>query len=161
DFQPAPGRVRDDAIQHLQDVASLAEASNLSLIVTLFTGHMSGVNWLPEWAVADGGRLPTRFPVFSNGKLAAASPRNWYTDAEVLDSQMLLAHEVAGALRRQPGLWAYDLGNENSNCVVPPSRESAVWWLESMAAAIRSVDSDHEITLGLHSEDLEEDRHLG
>jgi len=56
---------------------------------------------------------------------------------------------------------AYDLGNENSNCVVPPSRAAAVAWLEAMADAIRAVDATHLITLGLHIENLEEDRRLG
>src|SRR5262249_7126391 len=87
--------------------------------------------------------------------------KNWYSDEGVLSAQCLLAREVAAALRNHRALWAYDLGNENSNCVVPPSRESATAWLERITNAIRSVDSSHPITIGQSAEDLEEDRMLG
>jgi len=160
DFQPAPERISGDALRELKEVADAAASNQLSLIVTLFTGHMSGVNWLPNWALmtgSDGGR----FRVFENGRIADGTPRNWYTDSEVRRAQVLLARTVAETLGDHPALWAYDLGNENSNCVVPPSRASAAEWLDSIAGAIRAVDPAHEITLGLHAEDLEEDRHLG
>jgi endo-1,4-beta-mannosidase len=90
-----------------------------------------------------------------------AKPRNWYGDPAVLSAQLLLAREVASALGKHPALWAFDLGNENSNCVVPPSRESAVRWLDAVVGEIRAIDSSHQVTIGLHMEDLEEDRNLG
>jgi endo-1,4-beta-mannosidase len=159
DFQPEPARVSARALDDLQQVAGLAAKNELSLIVTLFTGHMSGVNWLPQWATRPGP--PGRFRVVSKGRVAACEPRNWYLDSEVQQAQALLAREVAQVLRSEPALWAYDLGNENSNCAVPPDRNSAVQWLGRMAEAIRSSDANHAITLGLHAEDLEEDRRLG
>ena len=47
-------------------VADLASALGLALVPTLFTGHMSGVNWIPAWALggSDGDR---RFRVVSRG----------------------------------------------------------------------------------------------
>jgi hypothetical protein len=45
--------------------------------------------------------------------------------------------------------------------VVPPSRAAVVAWLDAIADAIRAVDATHPLTLGLHMEDLEEDRRLG
>lgn len=93
--------------------------------------------------------------------MARATLKNWYADPAVMRAQALLAREVAAALGRHPALWAYDLGNENSNCVVPPTRDAAIAWLETIIGAIRKVDSTHPITIGLHMEDLEEDRRLG
>jgi len=121
---------------------------------------MSGVNWLPEWALEPGKSI-SRFRIVSGGKVVCATPRNWYGDAGILSAQCLLAREVTSALSKHPALWAYDLGNENSNCVIPPSRESATEWLDRIAGEIRSIDSTHPITIGLHMEDLEEDRKLG
>ena len=43
----------------------------------------------------------------------------------VAAAQALLAGEAAAALAGHDALWAWDLGNENSNCVVPPNRASA------------------------------------
>jgi endo-1,4-beta-mannosidase len=78
-----------------------------------------------------------------------------------MQAQIILAQEVASAIGDHPALWAYDLGNENSNCVVPPARDAAIEWLERMTDALREVDKSHSITIGLHMEDLEEDRRLG
>jgi endo-1,4-beta-mannosidase len=121
---------------------------------------MSGVNWLPAWAL-ESGEEAQRFRIVAGGKVVRARLKNWYGDQGIINAQALLAREVAGALKDHPALWAYDLGNENSNCVVPPTCEAAVAWLETITGAIRAVDASHPITIGLHMEDLEEDRRLG
>jgi len=159
-FQPSANRVSERALQRLVTVADLASGAGLSVVPTLFTGHMSGANWAPEWALNVGAESP-RFPVVSGGKIVRATLKNWYTDSHILKAQCLLAREVVSALSKHPAVWAYDLGNENSNCVVPPSHDSAINWLEEITGEIRRVDSTHSITIGLHMEDLEEDRNLG
>jgi endo-1,4-beta-mannosidase len=160
DFQPRPSEVSETSLCRLVNVANAAADHRLALVVTLFTGHMSGVNWLPEWAIVRGHGT-RRFRTVSDGYVVDAVPRNWYGEENIRRAQELLAREVAQCLGNHPALWSYDLGNENSNCAVPPSRASAVAWLESIASAIRSIDSYHPITIGLHAEDLEEDRRLG
>jgi endo-1,4-beta-mannosidase len=51
DFQPTPVRVDGEMLARLVVVADLAAGLGLQLIPTLFTGHMSGVNWIPPWAL--------------------------------------------------------------------------------------------------------------
>src|SRR5205085_8070927 len=53
------------------------------------------------------------------------------------------------------------LGNENSNCVIPPSAVAARAWLARLTETIRQGDERARVTVGLHMEDLEEDRRLG
>jgi endo-1,4-beta-mannosidase len=159
-FQPAPDVVSSEMLDRLVTVAALAERSGLAIMPTLFTGHMSGVNWIPQWAAGGSDRDP-RFRVVVDGRVTASGLRNWYTDAEVTRAQVLLAGEAASALAGHRALWAWDLGNENSNCVVPPSRASAERWLERLTGAIRTADPTALVTIGLHMEDLEEDRILG
>jgi endo-1,4-beta-mannosidase len=162
DFQPAPDRVSSDNLCNLAKVADVAAAEGLSLVVTFFTGHMSGANWLPPWALAlTESASASRFPIISEGRLVSAIPKNWYTDEAIMTAQAFLAREVAGCLSGHRAIWAWDLGNENSNCVIPPTHASGLRWLELMASEIRFVDPTHAITLGLHMEDLEEDRNLG
>jgi len=62
DFQPARNRVDPVMLERLVTVADLAGELGLVLVPTLFTGHMSGVNWIPGWALGGSGRakLPTR-----------------------------------------------------------------------------------------------------
>ena len=161
DFQPREGAVDEPSLANLVSVADIAARCDLSLIVTLFTGHMSGVNWIPAWALAPRGERDARFRVVAGKRVVDAGLRNWYEDAGVAASQALLARTVAQALADHPALWAYDLGNENSNCTLPPTRDAGRRWLTQQAEAIRAVDRRHPITLGLHMEDLERDRRLG
>jgi endo-1,4-beta-mannosidase len=166
DFQPTPDQVSKHALDRLVLVADAARARDLSLLPTLFTGHMSGVNWLPDWAVDPHARFDStspeaRFRVVSDNRVRRGKARNWYSDRIVGDAQEQLAAAAAAALQGHPALWAWDLGNENSNCCVPPTRQAGVAWLERMSTCIRAADSTVAITIGLHMEDLIEDRRLG
>ena len=160
DFQPAPTAVSDRSLALLLTVANTARRHDLRIIPTLFTGHMSGANFIPEWALGD--KAPTaRFRVIANDRVVDRAMRNWYTDPLVLEAQALLARECARVLVGHPALWGWDLGNENSNCCAPPTSEDGRRWLDRIASAIRLVDPACGITLGLHMEDLEDDRRIG
>ncbi|HEY2666248.1 MAG TPA: cellulase family glycosylhydrolase [Actinomycetota bacterium] len=170
DAQPAAGTIDPTVLADLVDVANAAGEAGVELIVTLFTGHMSGVNWIPAWATGAGwgtsGRGTSgdrRFRVVSGGRVQPdeSGLRNWYTDPEVTAAQERLAGAAAGALGGHPAIWAWDLGNENSNCTVPPDRLAGEAWLERMTGAIRAADPGRPITIGTHMEDLEEDRGIG
>jgi len=160
DFQPGPESVDAGMLERLVTVADSAEGAGLVVMPTLFTGHMSGVNWIPAWALG-GSSGDSRFRVVSGGGFTGAHLRNWYTDPDIGRAQALLAKEAATALAGHEALWAWDLGNENSNCVIPPTRVSARTWLQRMTAALREVDPAVPVTIGLHMEDLEDDRMLG
>jgi len=182
DAQPAAGGVDPGVLGHLVDVADAAGEAGVELIVTLFTGHMSGVNWIPSWAVGPaastgplrgaspessgplrGASGDPRFRVIAGGRVQpdGSGLRNWYSDPEVSAAQERLASAAAGALAGHPAVWLWDLGNENSNCTVPPDRLAGDAWLERMAGAIRTADPGRPITIGTHMEDLEEDRGIG
>jgi endo-1,4-beta-mannosidase len=160
DFQPAPETVNAAMLHRLVTVADLAETAGLAVMPTLFTGHMSGVNWIPPWALG-GSDGDDRFRVVSGGGLTRSGLRNWYTDPGVGRAQAVLATAASAALAGHDAVWAWDLGNENSNCVKPPTRSSARDWLQRITTAIRAADPAVLITMGLHMEDLEEDRMLG
>ena len=159
-FQPAPDEVDRQMLGRLVTVADVAGSAGLAIIPTLFTGHMSGVNWAPAWAL-DESRSDDRFRIVSGGKVVNGGLRNWYTDPVVGAAQALLAGEAAAALAGHEALWAWDLGNENSNCVVPPNRSTGRRWLERIASEIRAAGATVPVTVGLHMEDLEEDRKIG
>jgi endo-1,4-beta-mannosidase len=160
DFQPTSSRVDSRMVDRLVSTLHLASAAGLVVMPTLFTGHMSGVNWIPPWALG-GDAGDARFRVVSGRRVEASRLASWYTDASITRAQSSLAGEVAGALSGHEALWAWDLGNENSNCVVPPDKAHAREWLLRMTDAIRGADAGALVTLGLHMEDLEQDRMLG
>src|ERR1051325_4491831 len=160
DFQPSPKTVDPEMLERLVAVADLAGELGLALVPTLFTGHMSGVNWIPAWALG-GTDGDGRFRVVSRGKGVKGGLRNWYTDPAVLDAQLLLAAKAAAELAGHDAIWAWDLGNENSNCVTPPTQATARAWLARLTSVIRGADERARVTVGLHMEDLEQDRQLG
>jgi endo-1,4-beta-mannosidase len=159
-FQPQPDDVDTGMLERLVTVADAADRAGLSIVPTLFTGHMSGVDWIPGWALG-GTERDERFRVMSGGRVVPDGLRNWYADPEIVRAQARLAREAAAALAGHRALWAWDLGNENSNCVVPPDRDAARRWLAEVREAIRSADGAAAVTIGTHMEDLQEDRHLG
>jgi endo-1,4-beta-mannosidase len=161
DAQPTLTTVDSATLSRLVDIADAAVEAGVTLIVSLFVGHMSGVNWIPAWATGglDGD---ARFRVVSGGHAREGSGiRNWYADAAIVAAQERLAATTAAALAGHPGVWAWDLGNENSNCTVPPNHASGEEWLERMTSAIRRNDPGRPLTIGIHMEDLEQDRQIG
>jgi endo-1,4-beta-mannosidase len=162
DAQPGARHIDRHILGRLVDAADAATESDLALIVTLFTGHMSGVNWIPPWATG-GAAGDRRFRVVSGGQVrpAGSGLRNWYSDPDVVGAQERLAAATAGALSGHPAVWAWDLGNENSNCTLPPDRSTAEAWLQRMTGAIRRGDPGRLVTVGIHMEDIEEDRGIG
>ena len=160
DFQPTPREVDRRMLDRLVAVADLAAAADIALVPTLFTGHMSGVNWIPAWALG-GTDSDHRFRVVSDGRVKGSALRNWYADPLVTGAQARLAADTAGALAGHQAVWMWDLGNENSNCVISPTRPLAREWLRRISSAIRSADPSARLTVGLHMEDLENDRVLG
>lgn len=147
---------------NLVDAADAAVEAGVELIVTLFVGHMSGVNWIPGWATG-GTDGDARFRVVTPGAAPGGGRvlRNWYSDPGIAAAQERLARTVVTALHGHPGVWLWDLGNENSNCTIPPDASAAEAWLDRMTSAIRSSDPGRPITAGLHMEDLEDDRRIG
>ena len=161
DAQPTSSRIDKAILQRLVDIADAAVETGLTLIVTLFVGHMSGVNWIPSWATGGTGG-DRRFRVISRDRVnLTAGIRNWYTDTDIIQAQERLAGATATALSGHPGVWAWDLGNENSNCTIPPNRAAGEAWLERITNAIRRNDPGRPLTIGIHMEDLEQDRQIG
>ncbi len=162
DAQPTARRIDHRVLKRLVDAADAATEAGVALIVTLFTGHMSGVNWIPPWAVG-GATGDPRFRVVTGGRVepSVSGLRNWYSDADLVAAQERLAAAAAGALAGHPAVWAWDLGNENSNCTLPPDKPTAEAWLQRMTRAIRRSDPGRLLTVGIHMEDLEEDRGIG
>jgi endo-1,4-beta-mannosidase len=161
DVQPAEASIDNAVLGRLVDAADAATEVGADLIITLFVGHMSGVNWAPDWAAGgvDGDR---RFRVVVDSRASSATGlRNWYSDPAIGDAQERLAAAVASALEGHPAVWMWDLGNENSNCTIPPDTKAGTAWLERMTGAIRAADPGRLITVGLHMEDLENDRRIG
>ncbi|NLB89041.1 MAG: hypothetical protein GX790_07435, partial [Syntrophomonadaceae bacterium] len=158
DFQPQPDLISTVSLNNLCRVADLAKLHNLKLIPTFFCGHMSGINWMPSWLLEDI-TVPSRFLVYSSGNITNAQIKNFYADKELLDAQIFQIEKVCKTLKGHPAIWAYDLGNESSNCYIPTTHSECQNWLKTLTSQVKEI-SHLPVTYGMHAEDLEENRHI-
>lgn len=153
-FQPRPDRVSDEALLSLEAVLRAAERHNICLVVSLFCGHMSGVNWLPGWAVDQSAVSEIR--TVSRGQVVPGAAGDIYTDPALLHAQLVLAQRLASTFAGHGGLAGWDLGNEFSNLRWPSHPEEIARWSSLLTEALRPARVD--VAGGLHAQDLEQDR---
>lgn len=155
DFAPDPGRVDRSMCDRLVAFVDAAGAQGLVCMPTLFTGHMSGVNWLPEWTL-DPASPSRRFRTINRRGVRPYGIGDFYSGA-LLDAQVVFANAVAKSLQKHPALLAWDLGNEFSNLRAPAKPADSASWSKRLTATLES-ESGVAVTAGLHGEDLSEDR---
>lgn len=108
---------------------SIAQENDLQLIVGLITGWMSGRLFLP--------------PALQN--------KNLYQDAEALYLQQLFVQGFVSAMKEQPCIIAWDLGNE-CNCMDEATTPSVARnWTAAIVNAIKARDSSRPVISGMHS----------
>ena len=61
DLNPAPGTVSPKNLDQIQRLLDLARDEGLMVVLTLYTGHMSGCNWFPAWMKKGGDDRPGVF----------------------------------------------------------------------------------------------------
>lgn len=157
DFQPTADRVDPMMLDRLELVMNAIGDAGLKAMPTLFTGHMSGVNWLPEWAL-DAHAPAGRFRTMSRGRFVPFGIGDFYRDP-LLQAQLLFARAVGERLRDHPALSMWDLGNEFSNLREPNEPADAANWSERLSSALIET-SNRPVTAGTHGEDLTRDRNI-
>jgi len=150
-FQPESRKIETSSLRNLAAICEAAHEEGLKIIVTLFVGHLSGMNLLPPWLL-EPKEGKQRFPIYSSFKIRSASILDFFKDKGLREAQRLLVREVANVLQGHPSVFAFDLGNEPSNILLPHEDHFRLW-LEDMVEAAKSYDNV-PLTLGLHQEDL-------
>jgi endo-1,4-beta-mannosidase len=154
-FQPTPKIVPPAMLDQLVEFLEMAGDRNLKVMVTLFTGHMNGLNWLPPWMLLASTER-SQYKVFSMDKVRTNKIMNQYADSEIMEAQIFFLRELTNAVSGHPALYAWNLGNEPSLWSIPPDDFSAELWLQAMTETLKEKDDTIPITLGLHVKDLTE-----
>jgi len=123
-FQPKPKIVPPARLDQLVEFLEMAGDRNLNVMVTLFTGHMNGLNWLPPWMLLASTER-SQYQVFSMDKVRTNKIMNQYVDSEVIEAQIFFLRELTNAVSGHPALYAWNLGNEPSLWSIPPARQSS------------------------------------
>ncbi|MDE2573460.1 MAG: hypothetical protein KGM44_13180 [bacterium] len=154
-LQPDPAQLDEATLANADRVLDLCAQHGLLAMPTLFTGHMSGVNWLPAWTL-DAAQPPGRFRTIARGVEQACGIGDLYADPALLRAQTFCAARLAERWRGHPALWAIDLGNEFSNLREPARPSDAADWSARLCDAL--APAGVATTGGLHGEDVERDR---
>ena len=157
DFQPKPEVISDSALSNLGTVLDVAGELGLSVIPTFFIGHMSGLNWLPEWLLS--GKPHNRFLTFSAGRVIDSGAVNIYEDPTALEAERLLLETVGKEFSSHRAVHSWDISNEIDNVFIPRTPEVASRWLSFVYKTLKSV-SKKPVTFGIHQEDIEGDKHF-
>jgi hypothetical protein len=170
DFQPQADTLDLVMLDRLETLIALASEARLRTMPTLFTGHMSGVNWLPSWAL-DRNRHSRLRTIAGNSETPFAI-HNMYA-GPVLDAQMILARAVGERFREHPAVVAFDIGHGFSNVCEPPHAKIATGGHGTQPAAERDVaewsrrlsnelkrTSSLPVTAGTFSGDITQDRDI-
>lgn len=157
-FQPDARSLDRQMLGKLDAFVEMLSAHGLRGMPTFFTGHMSGVNWLPEWAL-DNEFPNGRFRTFTKHGERPFGIGDFYADADLLATQRLQVRAVGERLREHPAIFAWDLGNEFSNLRVPVSIRNATEWSKRLTDDLLAT-SGIAVTAGTHGEDITKDNNI-
>lgn len=106
DFQPNLAWVSSAHLDRLDELMSMASARKLDVLVTVFTGQLSGWFFLPPFNKPD--------PAF-------------YTDARIGAAQELFVRALAARMQRHANFLGFDLGNELNTCWTAEPAAGDAW----------------------------------
>lgn len=148
DFQPRADAVGREALRDLGAVLDVAREVGVLVMPTFFTGHMSGINFWPEWALSDE-EDPRGMLRVAGGRFTTRRGRDPYEDPMMLDAEERLVDAVCGAYGEHPAVWAWNFANEPDLFATPRSFDAGARWSARMARAARRR-SPRPVTTGVH-----------
>jgi len=119
--------VDSEMIRRFDAFLSLARKHNLSVIVSLINGWMSGKLFVP--------------PALEN--------KNLITDPMAVSWEIRFVRYFVTRFRECNVIQAWEAGNE-CNCLAPADRNQAYLWSASITNAIRASDSSRPVFSGMH-----------
>ncbi len=146
DFQPNPNQISNKALKNLKAVVECAAKNNLKLIPTFFTGHMSGINWIPDWALDRKGKS-SRFSI-SKQKISYFKIKNIFEDNLMLKAQLLQIKKVVSKFHGSKAIFAWDLSNQFYHLEVKSSAMAVKKWCSLLTKEIKKYDSKAKVTCG-------------
>ena len=157
-FAPQRDHLDERALRNFDAMMSAIADAKLLAMPTLFCGHMSGVNWIPAWAL-DRATPHGRFRTIAAGEFSPYGIGDFYCNDDLVAAQVLMARAVGERALGNPALYAWDLGNEFSNMREPREPIDAASWSALLTEELLEA-SGAGTTAGIHGEDLERDRHI-
>ncbi|HEX2924099.1 MAG TPA: hypothetical protein VHS28_08745 [Chloroflexota bacterium] len=149
DFQPEPWRLDNRRLDNLTVVMDAAHGAGLRVMPTFFVGNMSGIFWLPQWAVTDRPNLSPSL-LMVGGAYSPFIPRDIFEEPFMLRAQLFQLRGVVSALATHPALAGWDLSNELDEVRNPDGYDGGWLWSHLLCEEVRKLDPIHPVTYGAH-----------
>jgi endo-1,4-beta-mannosidase len=94
-FQPGISYVSERLLENLNSLLESADRAGLDVELTVLTGWMSGISFMPGWTAPN-----------------ARADRNIFTNPEILEAEKLLFTRMAQTIGAHKRFLGFDLGNE-------------------------------------------------
>jgi endo-1,4-beta-mannosidase len=156
DFQPKADSMDPQMLGRFDSVMNAIADAGLQAMPTFFTGHMSGVNYLPEWTL-DPKTPHGRFRTFGRGMREMPWGIGDFYSGPLLDAARLHVRAIGERCRGHEALYMWDLGNEFSNLRGADSPQESANWSKRLTGDLFEV-SAAPVSAGNHGEDLTQDR---
>jgi endo-1,4-beta-mannosidase len=140
DFQPTFETISDRALANLGAVLDIALAAGIKVMPTFFTGHMSGINWWPAWALADtddDAHNPANIARIAGGEFTQRCGRDPYADPFMLDAELRLVAAVCGRYGSHPAIHSWNFSNEPDLFYRPKQYSDSARWHALLTAEVR------------------------
>lgn len=148
DFQPTPDMISERALTDLGTVLDVALGANLKVMPTFFTGHMSGINWWPTWALSDD-EDPHGMWRIAGGDYTTRAGRDPYADPFMLAAERRQIAAVCGRYGAHPAIYSWNFSNEPDLFYLPKQYSDGAAWNETLAAEVRAY-SALPVSAGMH-----------
>lgn len=148
DFQPMPERINDRALADLGIVLDVSREAGIQVMPTFFTGHMSGINWWPAWALTNEEDT-SGFLRMANGAYTTRAGRDSYTDPFMLDAELRLVAAVCGRYGGHPAIYSWNFSNEPDLFYRPKRYEDSAAWNALLTREVRKY-SAKPVSAGMH-----------
>jgi endo-1,4-beta-mannosidase len=155
-FEPQRGTMDAMMLRRFDAVMQAIADAGLRAMPTFFTGHMSGINYLPAWSL-DRARPHGRFRTFTRGLQQSPWGVGDFYSGELFDAASVHVRAVGERCRDHPAMYLWDLGNEFSNLRAAGSPAEAASWSQRLSDDLYGV-SGFASAAGTHGEDLTQDR---
>ncbi|MGE5618320.1 MAG: glycoside hydrolase 5 family protein [Sphingomonadaceae bacterium] len=153
DFQPEPWSLDSRRLDDLIRTMDAAHEAGLGVMPTFFTGNMSGIFWLPPWAMTDRPRSTPALTMV-RGHYSDREPRDLFEEPFMLRAELFQLRVIVPALATHPALFGWDLANELDEVRNPESYHGGWLWSYLLAEEVRKLDPSHSVTYGAHTPSL-------
>jgi endo-1,4-beta-mannosidase len=120
-FQPNAQWVSPAHLDRMEDLLRTMAQRNLDAVITVFTGQLSGLYFLPPFTYPYG-----------------VSPSTFYTDEAVWQAQQLFVRALGQRIANHENVIGFDFGNEVNTCW-PADTPAGDAWMTRMASAMQQA----------------------